>query len=138
MHKSLTIAFVLLLGTVILVSSSCNKDNDTDVREFVMSVDSVSHADTIVLGELFEIKFFGVIGPNDCYKFSKFEPSFGLDNMEFKLYAKENKRDDCGGAGQYMNGGGVTITDVTAGAWTITVLQPEGVAPLESSFYVKE
>lgn len=138
MHKTLTIAFVLLLGTVILLSSSCKKDNDPDVREFIMLVDSVSHPDTITLGEVFEIKFFGVIGPNDCYEFSKFEPAFGIDNMEFTLYAKEYKRDECVGAGQYLSGGGVGITDVTAGDWSVTVIQPEGAAPLESSFYVKE
>ena len=138
MRKTLTIALILMLGTVIILSSSCKKNDDPDDREFVMLVDSVSHADTITAGEVFEIKFYGVIGPNECYEFSRFEPAFGLDNMEFKLYAKEYKRDECVGAGQYLNGGGVGITDATAGEWSITVIQPEGVAPLVSSVYVKE
>ena len=138
MSKKLTIALILILSSVIYLSSGCKKNSDPDVREFVMTIDSVQHADTIPLGEIFEIKFFGVIGPNDCYEFSKYEPAFGLDNMEFTLYAKETKRDDCGGAGQYLNGGGVGITDVTAGEWSITVIQPEGVAPLVSTVFVKE
>lgn len=138
MSKTLTIALILILSSVIYLSSGCKKDSDPDVRKFIMAVDSVQHADTITFGEIFEIKFYGVIGPNDCYEFDRFEPAFGLDNMEFTLYAKETKRDDCAGAGQYLNGGGVGITDVTAGEWSITVKQPEGVAPLVSTVFVKE
>ena len=138
MSKTQTFTLILILGSVIYLSSGCKKDSNTDVREFIMTVDSVQHADTIALGEVFELKFFGVIGPNDCYEFSKFEPAFGDDNMEFTLYAKETKRDDCGGAGQYLNGGSVGITDVTAGEWSIKVNQPEGVTPLNSTVFVKE
>ena len=138
MSKTLTIGLILIMSSVIYLSSGCSKNNDPEVREFQMTVDSIQHADTIALGEVLEIKFFGVIGPNDCYEFSRYDPAFGLDNMEFTLYAKETKRDDCAGSGQYLNGAGIGITDATAGEWSITVLQPEGVAPLTSSIYVQE
>ena len=138
MSKTLTIALILVIGSVIYLSTGCAKDKDPEVIEFVMQVDSIQHADTITAGEVFEIRFFGVIGPNDCFEFSRFEPGFGPDNMNFTLYAKETKRDDCGGAGQYLNGGGVGITDATAGDWTIQVNQPEGIAPIMSTVHVKE
>ena len=138
MSKILTIALILILSSAIYLSSGCKKDSDPDVREFMMTVDSTRHADTIALGEAFEIKFFGVLGPNDCYEYARHESAFGLDIMEFRLYAKEIKRDDCGGGGRYLNGGSLSITELTAGEWSIKVNQPEGVTPLNSKVFVKE
>ena len=138
MKKTLTLALVILLATVTYLSTGCKKNKDPEEVEFIMAVDSIRHPDTITVGEVLEIKFFGVIGPNDCFEFSRFEPAFGPTNMQFTLYGKEIKRDDCKGAGQYLNGGGVGITDATAGDWTITVLQPEGVTPITSKVHVRE
>ncbi len=138
MKKTLTFAIIVLMASVIYLSSGCDKNKDPEVVEFMMAVDSISHPDTIPLGEVLEIRFYGVIGPNDCFEFSRFEPGFGDNLMEFTLYAKEIKRDDCKGAGQYLNGGGVGITDATAGEWEITVNQPEGIAPITSTVFVEE
>ncbi len=138
MNKKITFVLILILSSVIYLSSGCKKDSNTDVREFKMAIDSTQHADTIALGEIFEIKFFGVLGPNDCYEYARHESAFGLDIMEFTLYAKEIKRDDCGGGGRYLNGGSLSITELTVGEWSIKVNQPEGIAPLNSKVFIKE
>ena len=137
MKRSIIWVLVIALASIIYFSSGCKKKSNETV-EFIMAVDSIAHADTIPLGEVLEIRFYGVIGPNDCYSFSRFEPAFGPTNMQFTLYGKEVKRDDCAGSVQYLNGGGIGITDATAGEWTITVLQPEGVTPINSTVYVQE
>ncbi len=136
MKNVLTVAVILALGSLIYFSSGCKKE-DTKV-EYVMLVDSVHHADTINVGDIFEIFFYAKIGPNECYAFKRYVPAFGPSNMQFTLYGEETQKDGCGGGEQYLDGGGIGLTDMTAGDWTITVLQPTGVDPLESTVFVNE
>lgn len=136
MKKLVVLAVVLGLASMIYLSTGCKKEDDK--VEFVMLVDSIQHPDTINLGDVFEILFYAEIGPNDCFVFKRFEPAFGTSNMQFTLYGEETKKSECGGTEQYLNGAGVGLTDMTAGDWLITVLQPAGVTPIESEVHVRE
>lgn len=138
MKKSLTIVLVLVFASVIYLSTGCKKDNQPDTVEFLIKVDSIVHADTISLGEKFEVYFYGPVGPNDCFDFLRFVPGFGLNAMNFTLYGIETLRGDCDGGPVYLNGGGVALDDLTVGEWTIQVNQPAGVLPLISKVYVRE
>ena len=138
MNKTTTIILVLIIGSFIYFSTGCKKDNEPETVESIMLVDSIQHLDTIKSGEVFEVLFYGPIGPNNCYSFSRFVPAFGLDAMNFTLYSLETKRDDCEGGEVYLNGQGVGITDMTPGVWSIQVNQPEGNAPILSSVVILE
>ena len=139
MSKSLTIVLVLILSSVIYFSTGCKKDNEPQTVEYVMQVDSAVHADTIKVGEKFEIYFYGPIGPNNCYSFLRFEPGFGVNAMNFTLYGSQIVSDTCGGTPpRYLDGGGVAIDDMTVGEWTILVNQPAGVTQLNSKVIVIE
>lgn len=136
MKNLIVLAVVLGLASMIYLSTGCKKEDEK--VEYVMLVDSIQHADTINVGDVFEILFYAKIGPNECFQFKRYEPAFGPSNMQFTLYGEETKKSDCSGGAQYMNGGGIGLTDLTAGDWLITVLQPTGVAPIESDVYVRE
>jgi hypothetical protein len=136
MKKVIAIFTILGLVSLIYFSSGCKKEDEK--VEFVMKVDSIQHADTINVGDVFEIFFYAEIGPNECFAFKRFEPAFGPSNMQFTLYGEETKKSDCGGGEQYLNGAGAGLTDMTAGDWTITVIQPAGVTNIESKVHVLE
>jgi len=138
MNKTTTIILVIVMASVVYFSAGCKKDNVIEKVEYQMQVDSIQHADTITVGEVFEVYFFGPIGPNSCYSFSHFVPSFGLQSMYFSLYGVEEKRNDCIDGGKYMNGQGAGLQDMTAGEWSITVFQPAGVDTIRSTVYVRE
>lgn len=138
MNKTILILLVVAISAITYMSSGCKKDNTPEKVEYIMQIDSILHADTITLGEVFEVYFFGPIGPNNCYDFLRFTPEFGLNQMAFTLYGVEEKRDDCAGSEKYMNGQGAGLTDMTQGEWEITVFQPAGVDTIRSSVFVKE
>lgn len=132
---SIAILTFLLIGIVAYFSTGCKKDAPAET-EYTIKIDSVQHTDTINVGDVFDVSFFGKIGDNDCYEFLRFEPTFGVNLIEIKGIGKHTARDDCKGGEQYLSAG-VGFTDLTAGDWTLKVLQPDGTTPLESTVNVK-
>ena len=135
--KSKIIVSILFIISIILISSQGCKNNDPDTVQFIIKVDSVSHADTINSTDLFEVEFFGKIGDNECFQFSEFYPAFGADFINITVYGTETIKNDCGGGPVYLDGNAAGFSDMTQGEWTLNVLQPAGVAPLSSTVYVK-
>lgn len=138
MNKLLTIVLVLIFSSAIYLTTGCKKDNTPETVEYIIKVDSITHADTIKVGETFEVYFYGYLGYNDCYAFEKFVPGFGPNAMNFTLYGLETISDSCSGNPIYMSGEGVAIQDMTEGEWSIQVNQPEGVEPIMSKVFVEQ
>lgn len=138
MNRLLTVVLVLVFSSAIYLLSGCKKDKEPETIEYIIKVDSITHADTIQVGEKFEIYFYGYAGLNDCYAFERFVPGFGPNAMNFTLYGLQTIQDVCEGNPQYMNGEGVAIQDMTEGEWSIQVNQPEGVEPIYSKVFVKQ
>jgi len=134
---SILIISALILSSIIYLSSGCKKDEAPAVTEFTILVDSVQHADTIIEGEAFKVDFYGKVGDNDCYDFSKVEHAFDVKLIEVRLIGTHTARTDCVDGIQYMNPASVNFSNLPPGDWTFRVNQPEGQAPLESSFFVK-
>ena len=135
--KKTTIAVLILFFTsVVYFSTGCNKKNEPEKVEYIIQIDSIQHADTVKAGEVFEIRFYGPLGYNDCYEFSRFLPEFGQNSMYFTLYGEQTIKDDCTGNPKYLNGQGAGIQDLTEGEWSITVYQPEGVIPIKDKVVV--
>jgi hypothetical protein len=136
--KSRIIISILFIASIILFSSQgCKKDDDPDTIEFIIKVDSISHADTINSTDLFEVDFFGKIGDNECFQFSEFSPAFGADFINITTYGTETIRNDCEGGPVYLDGKGASFSDMTPGEWTLNILQPAGIDPIVSKVYVK-
>lgn len=136
--NKISIAFltVIFIGVISFFSTGCKKDSPK-VTEFIITVDSVKHADTINAGEVFETFYYANVGINDCYEFSKIENEFSTNLIEVTLIGKFTERDDCQPGNQYLSPATVNFTDLTKGEWKLKVLQPEGTAALESMVYVK-
>jgi hypothetical protein len=138
MNKLLSLVSVLIFTSAIYLTSGCKKDDGPQTVQYIIQVDSIVHADTIKVGEKFEVYFYGPLGYNDCYEFEKFVPGFGPFAMNFTLYGLETISNNCEGNPKYMNGEGVAIQDMTEGEWSIQVNQPEGVQPIMSKVYVRQ
>lgn len=132
---SLIILTALFIVVVAYLSTGCKEDPPA-VTEFIVKVDSTQHTDTINVGEIFEVFFFGPLGDTDCYEFDRLEPAFGFNLIEVKAIGKHTARDNCNNILQYMQAA-AGFQDLTAGDWTLRVIQPDGGTPLESMVHVK-
>lgn len=142
MKSNLIISVLLIFSVIALTNQGCNKDSSPDTQEFIIKIDSITHADTIDSSTInstdpFVVLFYGKIGDNECFAFSNFSPAFGADFINITVYGTETIKNDCAGGPVYLDGKGAAFTDMTAGEWTINVFQPEGIAPIESKVYVK-
>ena len=134
---SILIISAIILSSIIYLSTGCKKDDTPKVTEFTILVDSVQHADTLNNGDDFKIDFYGKIGDNDCYTFSKVEHAIDINLIEVRLIGTHTDRNDCIDGVQYMNPATVTFNNIPSGDWTLRVNQPEGQTPLESKVFVK-
>lgn len=138
MNKTgLTILSAMLIGTLVYFSSGCKKEDSPQVTEFTIKVDSTHHADTISVGDAFQIDFYGKVGDNDCYEFFEVEHAFDVNLIEVRLKGKHTERDNCVDGLVYLNPAEISFNGIPEGTYTLQVNQPEGQAPMESEFVVK-
>jgi len=131
------ILILILITTITYFSAGCNKDTSPVVTEYTIKVDSIHHADTINEGDDFNIDFFGEIGENDCYEFMEYRPTYDTDKISIELIGKHTARGNCIDGIIYMNPYTLSISNITAGTWTLRIQQPEGTTPIQSKFFVK-
>ena len=135
----LIITSILIL--VVYLSTGCKKEDDPNT-EFVILVDSLRMPDTVSFGSMLEIDFYGLVGTNDCYTFSRIEQleSTTVDpqnSIRFQLYGDYVDNGNCQAGLVYMNPVTTTLSGMFAGTFTVVVQQPDGT--LMTGFtYVKE
>lgn len=137
MKSRIIISILFAFSLVAIMNQGCKKDDTPDTSEYIIKVDSIVHLDTINALDLFEVNFYGKVGDNDCFEFTKFSPAFGADFINITLYGTETIKNDCAGGPVYLDGQGASFSDLTAGMWTLNVFQPYGIPPIESTVYVK-
>lgn len=72
MQQNIKTKLILFSGIMFFLAISCNSKKDIHTEEYLIYVDSIHHADTVILGKAFEVSFFGTIGSNGCSSFSRF------------------------------------------------------------------
>jgi len=137
MKSKIIISVLVIAGFFLILNQGCKKDDTPETRDFIILVDSISHADTISSADAFEVLFYGKVGENDCFAFKEFQPAFGADFINITLYGTETIRNDCSGGPVFLNGQGAAFTDLTPGEWTLNVLQPSGITSIVSKVYVE-
>lgn len=137
MKSKIIISILAITAILLITSQGCKKDDTPDTIDFIIKVDSISHADTINSADAFEVLFYGKIGDNVCFAFKEFAPAFGANFINVTLYGTETIKNDCSGGPVNLDGKGAAFTDMTPGEWTLNVLQPNGITPIESKVYVK-
>jgi len=115
----------LILGIISIISfSNCNKET---VTKFLIEVDSIVLADTIILPDPLIIKLYGTIGNNACYEFSNLEIDYSDTTIFIEVWGKktESKDLDCPEIIQLLDGATVEISFVTAATYVIEVKLPD-------------
>ncbi|RLD42438.1 MAG: hypothetical protein DRI89_07285 [Bacteroidetes bacterium] len=141
MKKNTLIISVILVMTGLLVwSTGCKKDETNP--DFLIQIDSIVMPDTIHVTDTLLVKFYGVIGPDGCYKFDRFENAAleGNDpanSMKFKIWGKHEDTGNCNQQIVYLDGAEVGINGFIKGIFNVLVVQPDGTI-MVSSVYVKE
>ena len=132
-------AFIILsifsLG-IVLSTGSCKKSNP-EPKDYVISIDSIIHSDTITEGTILNIKFYGLIGTTSCESFSRFEVTNDPSTIEITAIGINSNGSDCTAETKYMNGSTLGLSNIPAGSYIIKVIEPTGTPPIESPLFVK-
>ncbi len=127
-HKKL---FSTLLGIAALLAFSfwgCNPNNKDipNYTEFMMQIDSIQHPTIIPLGRNLDIKFYGTIGPDGCYTFSRFDPKLDENNKVISVtaYGKHSDETVCDQSISYLEGATLSVSQLDTGRYIIHVFQP--------------
>lgn len=115
----------LILGIISIISfSNCNKET---VTKFLIEVDSIVMADTILLSETLNVELYGTIGHTGCYEFSNLEFEQIDTTIIMEVWGKktESKDLDCPEMLVLLDGALVEITFNNAGTYVIEVKLPD-------------
>lgn len=104
----------------------CKPDNNNypNYTEFVMHVDSIQHPSSLYLGSNLSIKFYGEIGPDGCYTFSRFSGKMQGREIQVTAYGKHEESTACDTAISYLYGATLTVSQLDTGRYVIHVFQP--------------
>ena len=142
MKKNTLIISVILVMTGLLIwSSGCKKDEGPS-PDYLIQIDSIVFADTISLSDTLSVKFYGVVGPNSCYSFNKFEKvelggSDPANSLKLKVMGKHEDTGNCGDQIVYLDGAEILIDGFAKGNFHILVVQPDETIMVGSG-YVEE
>jgi hypothetical protein len=70
MHSKKTIAGLITVIILLFYLGSCSLDTKT-VEPYLIQVDSVMAPDTVTPRTVFDIRLYGIVGPNSCYSLEK-------------------------------------------------------------------
>ena len=121
---------MLSLIAFVVIISSCKKNEDTQIDETVMKIDSIIHADTIGFGETLKIQFYGILG-DGCDYFSRFE-EIALDEndiqntLKLKIWKKREDNGACTEQLKYLDDAYISLTGMLTGDFVIKIAQPDG------------
>ncbi len=137
--NTLFITAFITLTLLTFVWSGCKKNNGPATEDFIIQIDSIVHADTITVGDVLNIKFYGTIGLTKCYAFNKLAPEYiqtGSTTGELSVTAWgiHTFDDICDSTTVYMNGNKLIVSDIHAGNLVIKAMQPDGTAITQNVF----
>ncbi len=141
MRKHLLIITSILL-LVVYFSTGCKKDDENQTNEFLIQVDSLKMADTVDFGSILDVDFYGLIGTNDCYKFSKFQQVESIasdpeNSLRVQTFGKIEDNGNCQAGLVYMNPVTLQISGMLKGNFRLLALQPDGTV-MTAVCYVRE
>ncbi len=128
--NTLIISAILVMAGLLVWSTGCKKDEGPN-PDYMIKIDSMVFADTIKITDTLSVKFYGEVGPDDCYKFDHFEqlPYQNGDlanSMKFKVWGKHEDTGNCSQQIVYLDGTEILITGMDKGNFNIFVVQPDG------------
>ncbi len=114
------------LLAAVLFFGSCKQDNLNlpKYKEFVMQIDSIQMPATLKLGQSLKIKFYGTIGPDGCYVFSRFAPKAQGKNITITVYGKHEEKSVCPQVISRLEGGLLEVNLLDTGRYVVHVSNP--------------
>lgn len=117
------------LIAILFLTGGCkfsNLNNPTPAyTEFAVQVDSIQYPDTLMFGKTLNVKFFGTIGPNTCYSFSRFVGGVSQNQIDVAVYGKfTNDTANCAQVVQYLDGKTLNVNLKLPGTYIIHLVEP--------------
>ncbi len=117
--------FLMVLGSFLFMESCDTTSYDIPkYTEFVMQIDSIQMPSAIKLGQRLDIKFYGTIGPDGCYRFSRFAAKADNKTITVTVYGRHEEKNVCNEAVSYLNGGLLQVDMLDTGRYVVHVSQP--------------
>jgi hypothetical protein len=105
--------------------SSCQ--NDDDYEYYMIEVDSVYITEPVIANQIFDLEFFGYVGHNGCYSFSKFVLERQSNIIIVEVHGKLNvKSGVCSDVMVGLNGEKLSYKIEQKGNYTLRIKQPDG------------
>lgn len=117
--------FVLLLFATGCFALSCqNKPAATE--EYLIKTDSIVVPDTVRLNQSFQLAFFGTIGENGCYRFSRFHTEKNQNKIQIQVIGevKTGENLNCPQNLPGLNGQALFLQADSLGLLKLEVLNP--------------
>ena len=138
MKKStLVLVFITLFGITAIISTSCKKDDSPEMQNFIIKIDSIIYPDTISVVETLTIKFYGMVGPNNCYKFANLSNYFDVGLIQITTNGVHYLDQDCDTTPVFLKGLEYMLYGIPKGDYNIKIVQSDNTT-LNSLLYVKE
>jgi len=138
MKKSTYILALVSIISIIVIISSCKKDDPAPTEEYyVIQVDSIIYPDTITFGDTLKIKFYGLVGENSCYQFAQWNNNFDVDLIQLTTMGIHYLNQNCFESITYLDGAEYQLRGIPAGAYTIKIVQPDNTT-MDSQLFVKQ
>jgi hypothetical protein len=138
------LSFHLVSVSVILAFSGCTESFEAvemPNMPFTLRIDSVQVPATTCADESLSIRIWATVGPNDCYRFARFEHHFSDSGLEITAWGERTFHSDCGGGAISLQGKELKTMPISAGTLRVRVHQPDSsllistVEVGESSFF---
>lgn len=114
---------------------SCSTEPENKYTYFKIMVDSLSHRDTISVNDTLKIKFYGIVGPDGCHKFSHFEAHKKTNEVELTVWgSKPDYPTACPEILVYLDGEEYNTVFSQAGLYYIKINQPDNSILLDSVY----
>ncbi|MBK9291223.1 MAG: hypothetical protein IPM52_06325 [Bacteroidetes bacterium] len=81
MRYGLFLSLVAAFAFMLFPGFGCGT-RSLSTEEFLIRVDSIAHPDTVEAAKLFDVRFYGVIGPDGCHRFLRFETELRGDELK--------------------------------------------------------
>jgi hypothetical protein len=129
--------WLFIVGSVLLLQYSCSTEPENNYIYFKITVDSLSHPDTIFVRDTLKTKFYGFVGPDGCHKFSHFEEHKKTNELQITVWgSKPNFETACPTVLVYLDGEEYKTVLNQIGIYQIKINQPDN-SFLIDSIYVQ-
>lgn len=119
--------FILLALSALFFFESCSDGSSVrQPEEFMISVDSVNMPDTLAVGGILELQFYGTIGENQCYRFKRFIvekniTGFKINTIGERIFPVDSV---CSADTAKLAGRSLSLPVNEAGTYTIIIENP--------------